>query len=256
MQRLADQVNGRDSEAEKVDRLAKKQKSAADEADRLAKKKEPNADLRRRSQKLLDEARHLRPGDAGQKEKQRAVDALNRAQQSTTPEQMAKAQAEAAESLQRLAERMLARGVVEPMRDPSPEKPEGLPTQEIAEDARRLARQQRMLRDELARTNEAAKKEPPPSSDKNPLQDLIKEEEKIADEARKLVAHADRGKMRTRRRPREAANRLAQRLKNGETAPARDAGAKPRSGWRRSPSSHPPGFSRTRLPNSLAGRRT
>ncbi len=188
LQQLADQVNGRHDDNEQADRLAKKQKRVAkDAADRLAKKDlSGTTDLRKQMQQLADEARELRPGDA-QSEKRAAIDALNRAQQAGSPEQLAKAAAEAATSLQRLADKIKPSEKVPTPADQKDEAIGGLPSRKQAERARRLAQQQGKLRDELARVNEQTNKEPPKNS-ANPLAAIIRDQEAIEKDSFEMAA--------------------------------------------------------------------
>jgi len=227
VQTLADQINGREPESARVERLAKRQQDAADEADRLAKKKETGADLRKKTQQMVDEAKGVRPGDA-HKERQQAVDALNRAQQANDPEQLARAEKEAAEALKLLAEKL--------SRQPPAEKPtakkdpmeslEGVPTQAQADEARKLADEQRRLRDELARVHEEMNKKSPPP-DKNALEQLVKEQEKVAKESAELAKSVERGSESEAKQARQAADAAGQasrHLKNGLVDSAKEAG--------------------------------
>ena len=225
LQRLADHVNGRDSEADKADRLAKKQRQQADDADRLAEKKDTSGDLRRRTQQLQDEARHLRPGNDGQKEKQQAIDALTRAQQAKDPIQQAQAQNDAAGALQRLADKLREQPPpVRPMAKADDEGPDGVPKRQQADEARRLAETQRKLRDELARSNEQLGKEGPLPKD-NPLAKLVEEQEKIASDAGDLAKVAgNKGEGPALQQAEGAAKQAAGRLKVGQIDAARDAG--------------------------------
>lgn len=228
LQRLADQINGRETEADRAARLAKRQKETAEETDLLAKKKDrENAlDLRKRSQQILDEARHLRPGADAQKEKQQALEALNRAQQANQPEQLARLQKEAGEALQRLADKLQPRQVERlPMpRSTDDETLSGLPTKEQADEVRRLAEEQRKLRDELARANEQMSKDPP-APGKNPLEELIKEQEHIAQGARDLAdLTSEKPEANQAKQAGAAAGQTAGHLKNGEVPPARETG--------------------------------
>jgi len=230
LQRLADQLNGREPEAERVDRLAKKQKEAADDADRLAKKKEISPELRRKTQQLQDELKNLRPGAAGQRDRQQAAEALERAQKSMQPEQVARAQRDAAESLQRLADQLKPMGMVEPALVKKDREPlsEGLPNQGLADEARQLAEEQRKLRDELARANEMKDKEPK-KGEGNPLTGLIEEQDKITRESSDLAKAIGKEKdaeAQNARMASEAAKQAAAQMRNGQVTPAREAGAK------------------------------
>ncbi len=188
LQRLADQINGRTSEADKADRLAKKQKEAADEVERLAKKKENLTEVRKQAQQMLDEVKALRPGADSQMDKQRAIEALTLTQKAGSSEQAAKASRDAADVLTRMAERMQRQQAAKrpaPKEDPE-ERLQGLPNIVDAEEARKLAEEQRQLRDELAQASEQAGKEAE-AGGRNSLEDLIDEQEQIVDGSVRLA---------------------------------------------------------------------
>ena len=232
LQRLADQINNRDTDADKADRLAKKQKEAAEEADRLAKKKESTAELKKKAQQMADEAKNLRAGADGQKDKQDAIEALNRAQRATDPETLAREEKNAAEALERLTEKLKqeqANAQPMPKKDPE-ERLDGLPNEKQAEEARKLAMEQRELRDDLAKAAEEMAKGNNSPPEKNPLADIVEEQKKVAKEAADLAKEVGKQKgdmaepTKQAKQSADAANQAAEQLQNGRLDPAKEAG--------------------------------
>jgi hypothetical protein len=137
LERLARQLNGEESRAARAEELAQRQAEAAAQVERLAKAR-PNgqqtAEGRRQQQQIAEEARQVRGGDEAQAEKQKAMDALAKAQQPTRADEQARVQREAADALRDLADRLAGR------KDP------------VAR-AADLARDQRALANEAARAN-------------------------------------------------------------------------------------------------------
>ncbi len=232
LQRLADQINNRDSDADKADRLAKKQKEAAEEADRLAKKKESAAELKKKSQQMAEEAKNLRAGANAQKDKQEALDALNRAQRANDPETLTREEKNAAKALERLAEKMKqqqAKAQPMPKKDPE-ERLDGLPNEMQAEEARKLAEEQRQLRDDLAKAAEEMAKGNNSPPEKNPLADILEEQKKVAREAADLAKEVGKQKgdmaepSKQAKQSADAANQAVEQLQNGRLEPAKEAG--------------------------------
>lgn len=224
LQKLADSINGRESQAELADRLAKKQREAADNAEQAAAKS--LAEARKKAQQMLDEMKDLRPGENAQKEKQKTLQALQRAQQTSQPEQFAKAQQEAADSLKQLADKLAQRTSADkraPKKNVAAE-PDGLPNRVQAEEAHKLAEEQRDLRNELARANEEIRKNKSvPAA--NPLQELVKEQEKIAEGAKELARRqSDKPDGKQSLQASEAAQQATGELRNGQIESAKEAG--------------------------------
>lgn len=108
---LAKQLNGRESEAARAQRLAEKQAEASAEARHQAEKNPdapPDAAAQAKEKQIADEAKQLHAGDEAQAEKQRATDALQKAQDAK-PRDQAKAQREAADALHDLADKLAGR---------------------------------------------------------------------------------------------------------------------------------------------------
>jgi|GEM_PF-1744166 hypothetical protein len=132
MQKLAHQLAGKESPAERADRLAKKQSEMAAEADRLAKKPDAaaNYEAKKKQQQIQDEAKQLRAGTDAAREKQKASEALAQLSRAT-PEKQPAAAAKAAEALRELADKMAGKNA--------------------AEKAAELAREQRQLANDAAK---------------------------------------------------------------------------------------------------------
>lgn len=157
LDKLADQLSGRESEVQRAERLAKKQEAAA---------QQPPAnpiESRRQTNQILGETRQLRAGEQSAAEKKKAQDALSRVQQTNpgTPEN-AKAQKDAAEAMRQLADQMSKQEAVKD-NAPSPSPDD-------------LARKQR----ELARATESANKQP------NQMQQLQRQQAQLRQQAERL----------------------------------------------------------------------
>jgi hypothetical protein len=193
LDRLARQMAGRESDAARADRLARRQAEAAKEADRLAKKPAAsNPDATRNQKEIADEAKQLHAGDQAQTEKQKALQALTRAQQPTTPQEQARAQRQAADALHALADRLArqAQSIQRPAvvraqaADETEAAPRGLPNPKQAEQARQLAQEQRDLRAAVQRLATAI---PAVPARENPVAELAKEQAAIAGKASELA---------------------------------------------------------------------
>jgi hypothetical protein len=126
---LARQLAGQEGEVAKAERLARRQAEAAAEAEQEPSKTS-TPDAQRRQQEIAHEAQNVRTGEEARREKQRALDALARAQQDPAKDPL-HAQREAADTLRDLADRLAGRN------DP-------------AAKANELARQERELAQEMA----------------------------------------------------------------------------------------------------------
>ena len=196
---LADRLSGRNDAADKANQLALQQRALADEiaADRADKKAAGRQAELARQLRRLDGRKALpqmvdtraRMGDA--------VVALTRAK---NPSDAKRAVARAAESADRLAEKLAAtskrlaspvetpqsrspRSIVSPIDPPTPS---GLPSRELSDLARRLAQQQRALSDRVKRLNHSASDERPSLLD-NPVEDLVRRQAAVAKETEELA---------------------------------------------------------------------
>ncbi len=126
LQRLADQLSGKENDSQKAERLAKRQAELANDA-----AKSPSDELRKKQKEVQEEARQIRGGDEAAKEKKQADESLSRLAQSSSMKSP-EAHRKAIDALHDLADR-LAGGT-------------------DADKAARLAREQRELAKEAARS--------------------------------------------------------------------------------------------------------
>ncbi len=161
LEKLADQMNGRENAAERADRLAKRQAAAADEAKRKDAKPDAASQMetKRRAQQILDEAKHLRAGDAAKDEKQKALDTLSRLNKNPSPDDQKKA----ADALRDLANKLAK----DDANKPAPPN------------AQDLAREQR----QLAKQTSAAANNP------EAMKNLANQQRQLADQAKRLPAN-------------------------------------------------------------------
>jgi hypothetical protein len=231
LEKLAEQLSGRDRVEERAQELLREQKNLTDEFERLSKKPNPQQmqEAKRRSQQLSEELRQL-PVEQLQREKQQAQQALNQANDNPNPAQ----QKEAEKQLQSLADRLQKE---QANREPKPAKkeptpgPQELPSREDAQEARKLAQDQKQLQKQLAdvRDEMAREKEPTPTEG-NPLGELAKLQAQIAKDAEKLAEQTTRteGPLSEPTKQAEQASSSAKqatdRLQNGDSSGALQAG--------------------------------
>ncbi len=199
-----------EGDARKAQRLAKSQAEAAEKA----KRDGPKADDRQRLEALAEELKNLRGGDAA-KEKKAARDAVAKAEKAK-PEERAKAEGEAAEALKKLADKL---GPAEAPKTAEAKKEGPLGDRKMADEARKLAKEQRELRDETKRKMEDGKGEAPGKSEAGKL---AKEQAEIAKEAEKLAGavKGEQGEKSAARKQADAASKAA-----GEAARGLSSGA-------------------------------
>jgi hypothetical protein len=207
---LADQLAGRESEAQRADRLARKQEAAVQQPP-------PNAlESRRLANQIADEAKQIRAGAQAAAAKRQATDAMSQVQKTApgTPENV-QAQKQAAQSLRRLADQMKQQPVAPPPTDAAKRPPEtspiGVPTAGQAQQARDLAKQQRDLRD-LVRQATAGDRPDPADQEA-----ADKAQHALAEKAGDLAKSLDQtGGAMTESQAREAAQRAAAAARDGE----------------------------------------
>src|SRR5262249_4679142 len=146
---LSRRVNGKESPAESVARLAKSQKENADEQERR-QTDISTGQARRKAAQELEEVKNLRPGENAQKTKQQAQEALQRAANYLDPPANAKAQREAAEALKDLADKLSRNQTAKS--EPQPRDP--------ADAAERLAKKQNELAEQTKKEIDQAKQSP------------------------------------------------------------------------------------------------
>jgi hypothetical protein len=239
---LAKQMSGRESDAARADRLARRQSRIAAEAEKQLKEnpdKSQPADLQRSQDEIAREAEQLPGGEQGQTAKRNAERALDQARTAVRPLERVQAQKQAATSLRELADRIAARkdetkpDEAAPRADAAPESATpgvpGLPTRQQSEQARQLASQERQLRDAVRKAglDDQADKTPP---SKDPLGELAKRQTEVARQSAELSRDVTReqGEQSALSRQGEKTSGLtreaADKMQNGELPGARQAG--------------------------------
>jgi hypothetical protein len=228
LDRLQQALNGQKPPDEQARALAQKQRDLADEAKRAAA--DPNTtpqkqqEMQRKQQQLADETWAL-PAPEAQQRRAEATEATRKAaeqaKQKPSDADTAKRMDDAAKALERLADKMNGKPSegAQAARDPAKEKPvEGLPNKQQSEQARQLAREQRELRDAVAK--EMA--QPEAKGQQNPVGEIAKEQQEIAKQAGELAK--DVGKEQgSQSQPAQSAKQAAQSTK--EAADKSQAGA-------------------------------
>lgn len=226
-------------EADAAERLAKKQKELAEQTKRDADqaKQQPGeagkqaakqaAEKANKEQKELARQAGELPGRDSPKDLQQAQDSMAKAQEELDRENFDGAvqkQKEAADALDRLT-RKAQQAKQEKAGGDNP----GLPTQEQADAARKLAQEQQKLQDEVAKAAEELAKETAPRKD-NGVEELAKQQEQIAKEAGELAKKvADRQgekaeQSKDAKQAADAAKQTSGQVKNGDLNQAKESG--------------------------------
>jgi hypothetical protein len=109
---LARQLEGKESQAQRAQRLAEQQAQAAAEAQREAQARpgqEASEEARRRQEDIAQEARQIPGGKEARDEKAALAQALEKVEKAVEPAERARAQAQAADALRGLANRLAGR---------------------------------------------------------------------------------------------------------------------------------------------------
>jgi AraC-like DNA-binding protein len=235
LDRLADRMGGAESEAGRVDRLQKNRQRAADNARQLAGKPleggAKSEEAAKAARQDLEELEQTRVG-AAQAAKQKAMEELNKVAKSSGPDRQTAQQQAAANALAELVKQMKQNGdrsasKPRPGTDPSSgadsKDAAGLPTAQKAAAARKLAREQRELRNDLSRASEQAGKNRP-AGDPSRLDELAKQQEQLAKDAGKLAKESGgTGAGEPAQKAAEAAEKAASQLAAGGPAAAQQS---------------------------------
>ncbi len=200
------------------------QKALNQELQRLAQKQD---ELNRQATQV--------PADRNQRALEQARAAMNEARDALSrndANQAGQKQAEAAQALDRLAQKLPAQAQA-PRRDPAQgaeANPQNLPTREQADQARQLAREQRALREAVQRSNEAARAQDA-QNPANPAADLARQQAELARQAADLARQvgqekgADSPQARQAQQAQQAARQAAEQTQSGALPQARQSGA-------------------------------
>lgn len=233
--KLADRVAGRETDLERVRRLAANRKLAAEDA-RKHIGKPFNSDVSKAvSRQLVNEAEelaHTRVGAAGQAAKRKVLDAFARLAGKSEPDRLHTEMKALADALDELASKMtdVAELTTRPKDPPAPEANPAdafLPSKPLAEAVRELARQERGVRDAAAGLNTEAAMQLRPA-DTNPLAALEQKQRElvagIAELTRSLLAEKEPGAAEGVAKTIEAARAAADRLRVGQPKAAKESG--------------------------------
>lgn len=206
LQELARQMSGQESPTERAERLARQQAQLASDAERNARTpQQRSSESAKRQQQIAEEARQTRSGEDARAEKERAMEALNRAQNNTTPDKRAQTQRQAAEALRELADKMAGRNRPTPQSNPSrPEKSTSakstdspqMMAQQLAQEQRQLAQQTKLAQQGKQPTQQA-------------MQKLAQQQRELNQQASQLPAN---GNQKNLEQAREAMNQAQQAL--------------------------------------------
>lgn len=227
LEQLAGAMSGRISEAKRLNALAKKQSADADEAEQLTRKEADERSLtasRKQARQSAEELKTLRAGESGQAAKQKALSALDRAQQASMPAQLAQAQRKAADTLAELAKQTADKALTEtPEAKKSDDLPAGFPSREQAEEVRKLAIEQKKVQTQVMDAAEKASKTVKPTEG-NPFPALVREQDGIARAAQEMAGRVEKEESKqapsaeAARLAAESARKAVRQIENGTTA--------------------------------------
>lgn len=203
LDKFADQLAGTESDRQRAERIAEKQEAAAERAKQQAGKPstpEQNEAAKEELQRQIEDLNRTRAGDA-QEEKKKAADTLEKLRKEPNPEKAPKLQKDAADATRALADKMAGgkpeeNAKKEPGERGNPDaNSEGdtadgqLPSKKDAQAARDLAKQERELKNELAKANEQGQ-QGPMATDNKKAEELAQKQQQLADEAKQLAEEA------------------------------------------------------------------
>jgi hypothetical protein len=257
---LADRLAGRNDPAAKANNIAQQQLELAREVAQMEPGKtspqqakgavERQTELDRQVRRLKDREALPQIVDT----RTRMADAVIALTGANAPAQAKQAVARAAESAQKLAERLSKLQTAKKPKAPSEQSvslkpsqadkplvqrrdpqemvnpaPLGLPNQEQSDQARQLARQQRELRDAVQREEQSLRGERPVVSD-NPVQELVRQQMQVAKQAEELARNVgqEQGEesqvARQSEQAQQAAHQTATKIQAGALPQAQQAG--------------------------------
>lgn len=253
---LADRLAGRDDPAAKANYLAQQQRDLAREIERMEPDKtspQQSQDAAQRQAELAQQIRRLHNKEALPQIVQtraRMADAVVALAKAQTPDQAKQAVARAAESAEKLAQRLnqlqaankpapssgrttslKPRQVAQPetgRRDTARAVPTSLPSQAQSDQARQLAQQQRALREAVQRRTQVRHDRPLMSD--NPIEELVRQQVQVAQDAEMLAGSIakeqgeDAAISRQAKQAQQAAQSAATRIQAGALPQAYQAG--------------------------------
>jgi hypothetical protein len=231
LDRLADELAGVESPAERIERLTREQQNRVEAAKKAGAKPptlEASADEQRELERLQEELQRTRVGQA-QEAKKKVIDALQRLRQNPTPDRSPGMQKAVVDTLKNLAEQIRANDDRTAKQSRLGEPNDGdtadglLPSLTDARQARKLARQQRELKDQLAQANEQASN-PISPTDNTGIEKLANELDQLAQEADSLAKEMRDATAKVIEDAAAAARRAADQLRLGDPLSAQATG--------------------------------
>lgn len=239
LDKLAERLGGESAE-QRLEKLAKNRQAEADKA-KLAEGTRSDLtrsrDAQKQAERDLADLNDTRTGEA-QAAKKKLQDALDKLAKTPEPDKAADAQKQAADAARKLADSVKKNGDragADKLPDPANTDPadpadpgNALPTEKDAEKARDLAKQQRQLRDDVAKAAERANKgdaAKPMAGD--PLADAAKEQAELAKQGGELAEQAKAAgdpAAESAAAGAKAADRAANEMKSGDPGDAQKAG--------------------------------
>jgi hypothetical protein len=203
LDKLADRLSGDESPEKRLERLAKNRQVEADKAkaaENTLSDLNRAREAQRQAERDQNELGDTRTG-AAQAAKKKLQDVLDKLANANEPDKAKDLQQQAADAAKRLGDAVKKNGdrmngdarTPKPNPDPadSTDAANGLPTERDVQQARDLAKQQRELRNDVAKAQErSAKGMPPTPPGQDPLNDLAKEQAEIAKQAGDLAEQA------------------------------------------------------------------
>jgi hypothetical protein len=243
LDKLADRMSGEESPEKRLERLARNRQAEADKA-KAAENELSDLNRKREAEKQverdLNDLGDTRTGNA-QAAKKKLHDALDRLAKAEEPDKAKDLQQQAADAARRLADAVKKNGdrkdgdklAQNPNPDPADtaDPANALPTEQDVQKARDLAKQQRELRNDVAKAQErAAKGQPnqPKPNGEDPLGERAQEQDDLAKQAGELADRAkDKGDPAgdAAAGAAKAAKQAADAAKAGDPAAAQKAGA-------------------------------
>lgn len=241
LDKLADRMGGEPDAQKRLDKIAENRQAEADKAkDAEASRADMSRsrEAQKQAERDLNDLNDTRTGQAqaAKKKLQEALDKLNKADE---PDKAKDLQQQAADAARKLADAVKKNGdrkgdgdqkAQKSSQDPADaaDPNNALPTAQDVAQARELARQQRELKNDVAKAQEkAAKGQPMPQPNGDPLGDLAKQQHDLAKQAGELAQQAEQKGDPAGQKAKEAADaarQAAEKMAAGDPAAGQKAG--------------------------------
>ena len=241
LDKLADRMGGEPDAQKRLDRIAENRQAEADKAkDAEASRADMSRsrEAQKQAERDLNDLNDTRTGQAqaAKKKLQEALDRLNKADE---PDKAKDLQQQAADAAKKLADAVRKNSDRKGDGDQKAQKAgqdpadatdpnNALPTAQDVAQARELAKQQRELKNDVAKAQEkAAKGQPMPQPNGDPLGDLAKQQDELAKQAGELAQQAEQKGDPAGQKAKEAADaarQAAEKMAAGDPSAGQKAG--------------------------------